>query len=122
MAAALAVHVKPDGSQSWDYVFTPEAPPGSRSSTPIDMGPDNETVFLVLFGTGIRGRSQLSAVRAVVAGVPADVEYAGAQLDFVGLDQVNLRIPRTPTMPHGEVDVVLTVDERPANKVTVNMK
>ena len=122
MAAALAVHVKPDGSQSWHYVFTPEAPPGSRSSTPIDMGPDNETVFLVLFGTGIRGRSQLSAVRAVVAGVPADVEYAGAQLDFVGLDQVNLRIPRTPTMPHGEVDVVLTVDERPANKVTVNMK
>ncbi len=122
VAAALAVHVKPDGSQSWHYVFTPEAPPGSRSSTPIDMGPDNETVFLVLFGTGIRGRSRLSAVLATVAGVPADVEYAGPQPDFVGLDQVNLRIPRTPAMPHGEVDVMLTVDERPANRVTVNIK
>ena len=122
VAAALAVHVKPDGSQSWHYVFTPEAPPGSRTSTPIDMGPDNETVFLVLFGTGIRGRSRLSAVRATVAGFPADVEYAGPQPDFVGLDQVNVRLPRDPAMPRGEVDVVLTVDERPANKVTVNIK
>jgi uncharacterized protein (TIGR03437 family) len=122
VAAALAVHVKPDGSQSWHYVFTPEAPSGSRTSTPIDMGPDNETVFLVLFGTGIRGRSRLSAVRATVAGFSADVEYAGPQPDFVGLDQVNVRLPRDPAMPRGEVDVVLMVDERSANKVTVNIK
>jgi uncharacterized protein (TIGR03437 family) len=119
VAAAIAVHVKPDGSQSWEYVFTPDAPPGSRISTPIEMGPEDETVFLVLFGTGIRG---LSTVRATVGGLPATVEYAGPQANFEGLDQVNVRLPRDPAMPHGDVDVVLTVDDRPANKVTVNIK
>ncbi len=122
VAAAIAVHVKPDTSQSWHYVFTPDAPTGSRTSTPIDMGPETDKVILLLFGTGIRGRSGLSAVTATVGGFPADVEYAGPQPDFVGLDQVNVRLPRLPAMPRGELDVVLTVDERPANKVTVNIK
>ena len=36
------------------------------------------------------------------------------------MDQVNLRVPRG-LIGRGEVDVVLTVDERLANKVTVNI-
>jgi len=122
IAAALAVHVQPDGSQSWQYVFTPEAPVGSRTNTPIDLGPAGEAVYLVLFGTGIRGRSQLAAVQATVGGVPAAVEFAGAQGSFEGLDQVNVRLPRESGVPRGEVEVTLIVDGQSANRVTVSIK
>ena len=61
-------------------------------------------------------------MRASIGGLPATVDFAGSVREFVGLDQVNVRIPRDPAMPHGEVDVVLTVDEQPANRVTVNIK
>jgi uncharacterized protein (TIGR03437 family) len=122
VAAAIAVHAKPDGSQIWQYVFDPDAPYGSRAPAPVKMGPADETVFLILFGTGIRGRSQLSAVHATIAGIPADVQYAGPQSGFVGLDQVNVRIPRDSALPGGEVEVVLTVDGQRANSVTVSIE
>jgi uncharacterized protein (TIGR03437 family) len=36
-------------------------------------------VYLTLYGTGIRGRSALSALSAKIAGTPASVTYAGPQ-------------------------------------------
>jgi uncharacterized protein (TIGR03437 family) len=119
VAAAIAVHAKPDGSQSWQYVFDPEVAYGSRAPAPIRMGLADETAFLLLFGTGIRGCRQLSSVRATIAGIPAVVEYAGPQSDFAGLDQVNIRIPRD--LPNGEAEVVLTVEGQRANIVTVSI-
>ena len=47
--------------------------------------------------------------------------FAGAQGGFVGLDQANVRIPRS-LAGRGDVDVVLTVDGQPANVVRVNVK
>ena len=53
-----------------------------------------------------------------IGGVDAQVQYAGAQGSFPGLDQVNVQVP--PSMAgRGEVDVVLTVDAQPANTVKV---
>jgi uncharacterized protein (TIGR03437 family) len=121
VAAAIAVHARQDGSQTWQYVFDPEVPYGSRAPVPIKTGSSDEVVFLILYGTGIRGCKQLSAVQATIAGIPAQVEYAGSQSGFVGLDQVNIRIPRDSAMPDGEVEVVLTVEGQRANTVTVNM-
>jgi len=88
---------------------------------PIDLGPEGDRVWLVLFGTGIRGRSALSNVTATIGGMNAIVGYAGAQGDFVALDQVNLLIPRS-LMGLGEVDVVLSVGGRVSNIVKVNIK
>jgi hypothetical protein len=67
---------------------------------PIDMGPETDEVYLVLFGTGLRRRSALSTVTArlwLVDGTKVDlpVEYAGPQSEFAGLDQLNLKLPRT---------------------------
>ncbi len=47
--------------------------------------------------------------------------YAGLQGDFFGLDQVNVRIPRS-LIGRGEVDIVLTVDGKVANTVKVWIK
>jgi uncharacterized protein (TIGR03437 family) len=75
---------------------------------PLDLGPDGEQMFLVFFGTGIRFRKD-PQVSATIGGVTARVDYAKNQCCFVGLDQINLLIPRA-LIGRGEVDVVLTVD------------
>jgi uncharacterized protein (TIGR03437 family) len=82
--------------------------------------PDDQ-VWLVLFGTGIRGRTALSNVMAAIGGVNALAGYAGAQGDFAGLDQVNLLVPRS-LIGRGEVDVVLIVDGQTARSVKINLK
>jgi uncharacterized protein (TIGR03437 family) len=121
VAAGIAVHAKPDGSQSWEYVFVLGCAVGSCVAKPIDLGPESEQVVLQLYGTAIRGRSLLAAVSATIGGVNAPVEYAGAVAGFTGLDQVNLRVPRG-LMGRGEVNIVLTADGRASNTVTVSIK
>lgn len=87
-------------------------------SVPIDLS-GNAQVFLVLFGTGIRGRSSLANVTATLGGVNAPVLFAGPQTQFPGLDQVNVTLPSANL--HGEQDLILTVDGKVANSVRVNV-
>ncbi len=88
---------------------------------PIDLGASSDQVFLVLYGTGFRFRSSVSAVTARIGGEVAPVLFVGAQGDFAGLDQVNIQIPRS-LIGRGEVNLVLTVDGQPANVVKVFIK
>jgi uncharacterized protein (TIGR03437 family) len=119
--AALAIFVKPDGSQTWQYVFNVGCQVGSCQSVPIDLGPAADQVFLQLYGTGVRGRSSLTAVTATIGALAVPVEYVGPVAGMVGLDQVNLRVPRS-LIGRGEVDVVLTIDGKTANTVRVNIR
>jgi uncharacterized protein (TIGR03437 family) len=119
VAAAVAVRVKADGTQTAEPVAQFNG--GQWVSLPIDLGPPGETIVLLLFGTGIRHRSNLSAVSVTIGGVAAQVDFAGAQSDFAGLDQLNVRIPRS-LAGRGEVDIVLTVDGKVANTIKINIK
>ena len=119
--AATALRVRADSSQSFEPVASFDAGQSRFVPVPIDLGPDTDQVFLILNGTGIRGRSSLAAVTATIGGAAAQVSYAGDQGSFVGLDQINVAIPRS-LIGRGEVDVVLTVDGKPANTVRVNIK
>lgn len=118
--AALALRVGGDGAQTPVPVFQCGTAPGSCVPVALDLGAESDQVFLVLFGTGIRGRSSLSAVRVTMGGEAAEVQAAGPQGEFVGLDQVNIRVPRS-LRGRGEVSVVLTVDGKSANTVTVRI-
>jgi len=119
VAAAIAVRVKPDGSQSFEPVFQSD---GTKLITrPIDLGPEGELVVLLLYGTGIRFRSDLSAVKVSLGGTSAEVQYAGAQGGFVGLDQLNVLVPRS-LMGRGEIEAALTVDGKAANTVKINIR
>ena len=120
-ASGRAVRVKGDVTQSWQYVFSAASVPGTWVTAPIDMGPATDQIILELYGTGIRGRSSLGAVSATIGGVSATVDYAGGVDGYAGLDQVNLRVPRS-LAGHGEVDIVLRVDGKTANTVAVNFK
>ena len=77
--------------------------------------------MLVLYATGARYRSDLKAVSATVGGLPVNVEYAGNQNQFVGLDQINIRLARS-LIGRGEVEVKLMMDGRPANVVKINVR
>lgn len=62
------------------------------SLVPISMGGASDQLYLTLYGTGLRGlRPQDLAISA--NGVTLPVEYLGAHSYFVGLDQINVRVP-----------------------------
>jgi uncharacterized protein (TIGR03437 family) len=120
VSAAVALRVAPDGGQSLLDVYRCGTALGSCAPVPIDLGGAANQMILELFGTGIRGRSALTAVTAKIGGQDAEVMYAGPQGGFAGLDQVNVRVPRS-LAGRGDVDVVLVVDGKTANTVTVNI-
>jgi uncharacterized protein (TIGR03437 family) len=121
VAAAVVLRVKADGSQSFEPVAVFSQSQNRFNSTPIDLGPAGDRVFLILYGTGFRSRSALSNVSVKVGGSDASVGFAGAAPGFFGLDQCNAQLPRT-LIGRGEVDVVMTVDGKPANVVRINIK
>ena len=121
LAAAVALRVKADGSQSYEPVTMFNQAQNKFVAQPIDLGAETDRVFLLLFGTGIRGRSQQSAVKVRVGGLDAPTLFAGAQGEYAGLDQVNVELPRS-LKGRGDVSVVCTVDGSGSNAVTVNIK
>jgi len=121
VAAAVAVRVHGDGSQSVELVFRCDPSAGGCVSQPLELGPPSEQLILLLFGTGIRGRSLLDAVQVQVGSEGAEVLYAGPQRHFAGLDQVNARLPRT-VAGKGPVEVRLSVDGVPANPVMIEVR
>ncbi len=125
VASALLLRVKANGAQQFEPVARYDAATRSFIAAPIDLGPDlgnaSDQVFLILFGTGLRYRSALSAVTASIGGANAEALYAGPQGAFAGLDQVNLRLPRS-LAGRGEVELALTADGREANRVKVQIK
>ncbi len=121
VAAAIAVRVKADGTQSFESIARFDAAQNRFVPIPIDLGPEGEQVFLILFGTGLRARSSLSAVSVRLGGADSEVSFAGPQGGFAGLDQINARIPRS-LAGRGEIDLVLVVDGRTANTVRVTIK
>ena len=120
LAAANALRIKSNGATSNEAIGQFDASMGRFVPIPIDLGPEGELVYLVLFGTAFRNNTGLP-VSATIGGVNAMVQYAGPQNDFVGLDQANILIPRS-TAGRGEVDVILTIGTRVSNTVKVSIK
>jgi uncharacterized protein (TIGR03437 family) len=121
IASAAVLRVRADGSQVFEPVARYDAAQNKFVSVPIDFGPETDQLFLVLYGTGIRGRSSQFSVRTTVGGTEVEVLYAGAQGGFVGLDQVNFKLPRS-LAGRGAVDIILTADDKQANIVNITFK
>jgi uncharacterized protein (TIGR03437 family) len=121
VAAAVALRLKADGTQSYEPVAQFDQTQNRFVPVPIDLGAETDQVFLILFGTGVRNRSALGAVSVKLGGVDAAVPFAGAQGSFAGLDQINVALPRS-LKGSGEVTVNLTADAQAANAVTVAIR
>lgn len=71
-----------------------ECPGGQCNLSYLEMGGTNDQLYLTLYGTGLR-KLRPQDLSFTVNGIPLPVEYLGRHSYFVGLDQVNLRVPRT---------------------------
>lgn len=120
VAEAAVTILHPDGTTSSSLTFScPSA--GACEARPIDLGGDGALALLELYGTGLRGRSSLNNVNCTIGGIDAPVQYAGPQASFPGLDQVNVILPRA-LAGAGIVPILLNVDGKTANTVTVNIR
>ena len=116
-AAASLIFVK-NGVQSFDLNYTCGA--GGCVPKPMDLSVV-DAAYIEMFGTGIRFRNDLSNAKATIGGIEVPVLYAGAHCCYVGVDQINLQIPKS-LIGRGEVDVVLTIEGKIANTVKINVK
>ncbi len=93
--------------------------PTDFSPVPIDLGPEGDEVFLVLFGTGIRLAGE---VQAILNGENVTIFSFADAPGFFGLDQVNVGpIPRN-FINGGTVTVQLIVDGQVTNIVMVRFQ
>jgi len=121
VAAATALRVKADSAQIFEPVARFDTTLNRFVSIPIDLGPEGEQVFLILFGTGFRAATGQPAVTAKIGGADTEVLFAGPQGGFVGLDQANVLIPRS-LAGRGEVDVEMTFSGKGSNLVKISVQ
>ena len=99
-------------------------------SSPYSLSVNGQSNYLSFFGTGFRGAAAMNpddengvaeSVTATIGGVPARVLYAGAQGFFVGVDQINIELPRelSNRMNPGvnQLEVVISLNGIEANRV-----
>jgi uncharacterized protein (TIGR03437 family) len=121
VAAGKVQRVRNGNSTFEDMVEPNPLNPSQWRAIPIDLDPPTDNVFLLLFGTGLRGRSTPLNASVNIGGMVLPVDFVGAQPEFVGLDQVNISLPQS-LKGKGEVDVILTVDGVTMNTVRVAFK
>jgi uncharacterized protein (TIGR03437 family) len=91
VAAAVVVTEHADQSQSSALAYTCAA--GICQPQPIGLSQAGDTVYLELYGTGLRHASSLSAVTVEVGNLSLPAAYVGQQGQYSGLDQVNVQLP-----------------------------
>jgi len=118
LAAANLLRVRGDVSE-YDPISQRDASTTQVVAIPIDLSPDTDNFYLILYGTGVRYRSSADSVKATVGDLDAQVVYAGAAGTSEGLDLVSIKLP---TEVHGWADIVTTVDGVAANTVRILIK
>jgi uncharacterized protein (TIGR03437 family) len=100
---------------------------GNPDGTPRQL---EAGVFVSLFGTGLRfapntdlndQNGVAESLRVVIGGMNVIPNFAGAQGQFAGLDQINLQIPAA-LAGRGIVDLTVSADGKVSNTVKLNIK
>jgi len=121
IAAAIALRVR--GAQQFvEQISQYNANTNSFDPIPIDLGPQGDQVFLIMFGTGFRFRSGENGVSVKIGGRTVQSLFSGAVQGFVGLDQLNLSPLPRELAGAGLVNIEITIDGKAANTTTVSIK
>ncbi|MDQ3012886.1 MAG: CAP domain-containing protein [Acidobacteriota bacterium] len=110
----------PAAQTTFDGVAFQSVANADDSTRALGVGTAAKPNYLVLYGTGLRRRSSMSNVRATIGGVQAEITFLGAHSRLAGLDQINIKLPQE-LRGRGNVDVVVTIDGKTANTVTINL-
>lgn len=125
VAAAVALRIR-NGVQSYEAVARFDSGQSRFVPVPIDMGPQGDIVYVLLYGTGIRNRSKAENIIVNIGGSsrpldPAQYEDGFAAPGFVGLDQINLVLSRA-LIANGLINISVTVDGKASNTIQLLIK
>lgn len=119
--AGIASRAASDGVQTRKNLFAGSATAAACRSAPIVLR-DGEEVYLLLFGTGLRGRLSLAGVEVSLGGEKVPVAFAGEQGEAPGFDQINAGPLPRELAGRGPVELVVTVDGQRANALQVHIQ
>jgi len=111
LAAGQFLRVAAGGTQTPELLFDPS----TLAPVPVSLS-GTDQVYLLLYGTGMRGFSQ--SVSATVGGIPVPVIGPVAQSQFAGLDQINLGPLPASLQGAGTVSITVHLDGLDSNSVT----
>jgi len=120
LASAYAVRVSAAGAvlaTELDYQATAT---GNFVPLPINMGASTDQVILTIFGTGFDAATAATTT-VTVNGVNASVLYAGSQMQYTGLDQLNIQLPAS-LAGKGNVNLQATFNGTAANPVQITIQ
>jgi uncharacterized protein (TIGR03437 family) len=123
--AGAALRTKANGQQSYEALARFE---GGKAVPVVITRRSGESVFLLLFGGGIRtaentdgntGNGVAENVTVTIGGVSVPVTYAGRAPGFAGLDQLNIQL--TADVPTGNnLPLVVKVYDGNGNLLSAN--
>ncbi|HWB84036.1 MAG TPA: FG-GAP-like repeat-containing protein [Bryobacteraceae bacterium] len=114
---AYAVQYDAQGNQTGQVQTVQVDSSGKLVATPISLDVGSGSVYLLVFGTGIRGAPQ-SQVSVQVGSMKLAPAFSGAQGQFPGLDQINVQLPASLK---GSGDVTLSVTAAGQNSNTAHL-
>jgi uncharacterized protein (TIGR03437 family) len=121
VAAGLVTVQRADGSRSTQTIYNPNQFPPNIEPIPVDIGSPADQAVLLLFGTGIRGAGGAANVSVSIDDIGQQVLYAGDQMQYAGLDQVNVVL--SPSLAgRGLLNIRLTAGGLAANTVTIQVQ
>ena len=115
---AIVSVLRRDGSLTQQFTFRCLLGEACRPE-PIVLPDDTTEAVLTLYATGVR--AQAATALALISDQYVDVLYAGAQSEFPGLDQINLRLPLL-LRQRGTVSLVFRTREAAAQAVELNFR
>ena len=128
--AGLMVRAAANGSQKFEAIARFDQGQKKYVPVPMDLRPTGDSVFVILYGVGIRNaqdsdgnpnNGSAEKVTVTVGGVNVSATYAGPAPGFVGLDQINIGpIPRS-LIGRGVVNVVVSVDGKITNTLQLSL-
>jgi len=110
--AAVILRVGPDNARSSEFPFVAGA--AGFEAAAIRFGEDR--LFLDFYATGVRGSTN---VQVLLGGETITPLYAGAQPQFIGLDQVTIELPRS-FAGRGKVEATVVSGGVRSNPVELN--
>jgi uncharacterized protein (TIGR03437 family) len=121
VVAAYVEVIPASGPETDEPVYSCPGGGAPCTTIPIDVSNPSDQFYLVMFGTGFRGRSSLQQVSVTIGTQSVPVLYAGAQGQYEGFDQMNVQLPGS-LAGAGVVNVVATVDGAQANVVQIQLQ